>query len=60
MFGQALLQSFIGSTTGANDILLDSVDLESLQPQQEKQDYTPVYVLGAIAILVIAVLALKK
>ncbi len=60
MFGQALLQSFIGSTTGANDVVLDSVDLESLQPEQEKQDFTPVYVLGAIAILVIAVLALKK
>ena len=60
MFGQALLQSFIGSTTGANDVVLDSVDLESLQTEQEKQDFTPVYVLGAIAILVIAVLALKK
>ena len=54
------MQSFIGSTTGANDVVLDSVDLESLQPEQEKQDFTPVYVLGAIAILVIAVLALKK
>lgn len=58
MFGQALLQSFVSSTSqqGGSGAIVDT----NITPPDKPIDYTPLYMIGALSFLAVIFIIFKS